>query len=288
LAVKKAMRGVDWVFHVAAIADDWRHSAKNIYRVNVGGTQNILQAVRSAGVKRLIFTSSSATLGIPTLEKPLMDETCTFNLLPDDWPYAWSKVLCERIIRRAVNDGMDAVMVLPTAILGPADTNFISGQLLLRAGKGLAFPFPHGGVNYIDVRDVAEALVQAALRGKTGERYLLGGHNLSHLHCMGTIADILGTKIRYAQMPNVVMPVLAHGVEALRRLGIQTPIDPQRVRMSGMYMYYENRKAVNELGLHPRSFDETVEDTHKWYSEHGMMPSLKIPVLSFRSAVTSV
>jgi len=285
-AIEKALQGVDWVFHTAAIADDWRHSAKNIYEINVGGTQNILQAVRSTGVKRLIFTSSSATLGTPTRKKPVMDETCSFNLLPDAWPYAWSKVLCERIIRRAIEDGVDAVMVLPTAILGPADTNFISGQLLLRAGKGLAFPFPHGGVNYIDVRDVAEAMVQAAVDGKTGERYLLGGHNLSHLHCLGTIADVLAAKIRYIQMPNAVMPVLAKSTEAIRRLGIRTPIDPQRVRMSGLYMYYENQKAVEELGLQPRPFDETVEDTYRWYSERGMMPSIKTPVFSIRNAVT--
>jgi dihydroflavonol-4-reductase len=283
VAVKRAMDTVDWVFHTAAIADDWRHPASRIYQVNVSGTQTILEAARQAEIKKLVFTSSSATLGIPTRIHPCMDEESSYNLAPEDWPYAWSKVLCERLMKRAEADGLNVVTVLPTAILGPADMNFISGQLIIRAGKGLAFPFPHGGVNYIDVRDVAEAQFQAAIRGERGERYLLGGHNLSHLHCLGTIADVLHARVRYIQIPNFWMPPAARMMDSCRKIGIRTPIDPQRVRMSGLYMYYNNQKAVEKLGLNPRPFDETVEDTYRWYADQGMMPSIKKPVFRLDS-----
>ncbi|MHB0877608.1 MAG: NAD-dependent epimerase/dehydratase family protein [Anaerolineae bacterium] len=270
--LRQAMQNVDWVFHVAAIADDWRHSADKIYRVNVGGTENVLAAALEAGVQRFVLTSSAATLGVPQAGQALLHESCEFNLRPRDWVYAHSKVLAEQALQSAVSRGLHAVSVLPTAIFGPADMSFISGQLIVRAWRGEVFPFPNGGANYVDVRDVAEAQIQAALSGEPGERYLLGGHNLSHLHCLGTIGDVIGMPVRYLLVPGAAMPGLAQVVRLLRRAGIRTPIDPQRIRMSHQYMYYDNARAVRALGLAPRPFDVTIEDTYRWYRDHGVLP----------------
>lgn len=279
-SLQRPFEGVDWVFHVAAIADDWRHPAERIYRVNVQGTHNVLDAARRAGVRKFVLTSSAASLGLPRPGKVFLDETCEFNLRPADWVYAHSKVLAEQALREAVQDGLDAVSVLPTAILGPADMSFISGQLIVRACKGQMFPFPDGGVNYIDVRDVAEAQIQAALRGQTGERYLLGGHNISHLHCLGTISDVLRIPIQYVHTPSFVLPLMGGVLGAAQSMGLRVPIDRQRIRMSREYMYYDNAKAVTELGLAPRPIDETVEATYRWYHDHGMIsmpPGLGTP-----------
>jgi dihydroflavonol-4-reductase len=268
----EAMRGVDWVFHVAGIADDWRHRADRVYRVNVGGTESVLAAAIAAGVQRFVLTSSAATLGVPRANGALMDESCDLNLRPEDWVYAHSKVLAEAAVQRAVAQGLHAVSVLPAPIFGPADTSMISGQLIVRAWKSELFPFPAGGANYVDARDVAEAQIEAALHGAPGERYLLGGHNVSHLHLLGVIGDVVGVPVRYLQLPAAAMPPLATAVRLLRRAGVRTPIDPQRILMSRRYMYYDNNKAAAALGLAPRPLDATIEDSYRWYRDHGVLP----------------
>jgi dihydroflavonol-4-reductase len=272
------LKEIDWVFHVAAIADDWRYPAEKIYQTNVAGTQNMLSAALHAGVKRFVLTSSAAALGVPKIKGALLDEKSPFNLKPKDWVYAHSKVLAERALQQAVRQGLPALSVLPTAILGPADMNFISGQLIARAWKGELFPFPHGGVNFIDVRDVAQAQIEAALHGTVGERYLLGGHNLSHLHILGAIGDVLNVPIAYWNVPEAVLPVMAETMGLLRKVGLPVPIDRQRIRMSRLYMYYDNHKAVEALGLRPRSFDETVADTFNWYCANGYLKRRTPPV----------
>lgn len=272
-ALRQAMQGVDWVFHVAGIADDWRHPAERVYRVNVGGTEAVLAAALEAGVQRFVYTSSAATLGVPRPGRHLLDESCELNLRPEDWVYAHSKVLAEAAVQRAVAQGLQASIVLPAPIFGPADTSLISGQLIVRAWRGELFPFPSGGANYVDVRDVAEAQIEAALRGAPGERYLLGGHNVSHLHLMGTIGDVIGTPVRYLLLPRLAMPLVAGAVRMFRSAGIPTPVDPQRVLMSREYMYYDSTKAARELRLAPRPLDATIEDAYRWYCDHGVLPA---------------
>jgi dihydroflavonol-4-reductase len=150
--------------------------------------------------------------------------------------------------------------------------------MVTRALKGEPFPLPDGGVNFIDVRDVAEAHVAAALQGKPGERYLLGGNNLSHLHCMGTISDALGVPINYVRVPKFTLPIMAEGMGLLQKMGIPVPIDRGRILLSKQYMYYDNRKAVRELGLKVRPFEDSVQDTFRWYLNHGFLNEYRLPL----------
>ena len=276
-SLRQAMKGVDWVFHVAAIADDWNYPAEKVYRTNVEGTKNALAAALEVGVERFVLTCSAAVLGVPRAGKTLLDESCSFNLKPADWIYGHSKVLAEQALQEYVARGLHAVSVLPTAIMGPADLSFISGQMITRALKGQVFPFPDGGANFIDVRDVAEAHIAAAQFGKPGERYLLGGHNLSHMHCLGSISDVLETPINYFRVPRAALAGMAEGVGLLQKAGIKVPVDRGRVLLSGQYMYYDNRKAVRELQLKVRPFEETVRDTFRWYLDHGFLNAYRIP-----------
>jgi dihydroflavonol-4-reductase len=266
-----AMKGVDWVFHVAGIADDWRHKADAIYKTNVEGTRNVLTAAHEAGVKRFVWTSSAAVLGAPRKNVPMLDETFEFNIKPVDWVYAHSKVLAEKALLEFVAKGMQALSVLPTAVMGPGDMNFICGSLITRALQRKIFPFPSGGNNFVDARDLAEAQIAAAERGVPGERYLIGGENMSHLHCFGTIGDALGVPIKYLYVPRFVLPIMSNYFNVLRWLGITTPIDRIRVILSGTLMHFDTSKAVRELGLKTRPFSETVHDTYQWYLDHDML-----------------
>lgn len=268
-SLRQAMDGVDWVFHAAAIADDWHHPRERIYEVNVEGTRNVLAAALEAGVRRFVYTGSSAALGKPSPGKPLMDEADSFNLDPADFPYGHSKHLAEQVVAEFVTRGLDAVSVLPTALMGPRDLNFISGELLVRVVKRQLMPFPRGGLNYADLRDVAAGHVAAAEQGRTGERYILGGHNLTHREALQIIAAVANTPARAVTLPHWLLPVAADLVSLGQRLGFRMPIERGRVLLSGEFMYYDSSKARRELGLEARPFAESVRDAYDWYRARG-------------------
>lgn len=276
-SVRKAMQDVDWVFHVAAIADDWKFPAEKVYQTNVEGTKNVLAAALELKVGRLVLTASAAILGTPRPGIEILDETSPFNMKPGDWIYAHSKLLAEQALQEAVSRGLNAVSVLPTAIMGPADMSFISGQMITRVLKGEAFPFPDGGANFVDVRDVASAHIAAALHGKPGERYLLGGQNMSHLHSLGAISDVLGVPVNYIHIPKFTLPLMAGAIGQMQNLGIRVPIDRGRVLLSSQYMYYDHQKAARELNHQPRPFENSVMDAYQWYLEHGFLNQYRIP-----------
>jgi dihydroflavonol-4-reductase len=180
-------------------------------------------------------------------------------------------MLAEQLMLDFVERGLSAVSVMPTVILGPADTSFIGGQLITRVLDGGLFPMPEGGANLIDVRDVAEAHIAAAERGVPGERYVLGGHNMVHAVYLRIIGEVLKVPVNRLQIPRWTLPVVAEWVGLLQRLGVQMPMDRGRVLLCGRYMYYDNRKAVRELGLKLHPFEETVRDTFQWYAAHGFL-----------------
>jgi dihydroflavonol-4-reductase len=272
-----AVEGVDWVFHAAAIADDWHYPAETIYRVNVEGTRNVLRAAREAGVARFIYTSSVAALGAPGPDRPTLDETATFNLDPGVWPYGHSKALAEEVIREEAGGRMQTVALLPSAIMGPCDWKFISGELIVRALKRQIFPFPEGGLNFVDMRDCAAAHVAAAECADPAPRYVIGGHNLTHREALTTIGEVLGVPVRILRVPEWALPSIAAGVTLLHRLGVDLPVERARVLLSGHHVYVDSSKASRELGLRARPFAESVRDAYHWYREHGYLERRGVP-----------
>ena len=271
-SLRPAMRGVDWVFHVAGIADDWNYPPEPVYRTNVLGTYNVLKAAQEAGVKRFVLTASAAITGIPARrDGMLMDENDTFNLPPDRWIYGHTKVLAEQVLLGFVAEGMHACSVMPTALMGPGDHHFITGSLIKIAAAGELFPFPNGGSNFIDVRDAAAGHIAAAERGIPGERYILGAHNMTHVECLKIIGSAMNVPVRYIHMPDWTIAPTAEVMGLLIKLGVRLPMDRGRAYLSQNYMYYDNQKAVRELGLKTRPFSETVLDAYNWYIDHNMV-----------------
>ncbi len=262
-----AMKGIDWLFHVAAIADYWRMPPEMVYRVNVEGTRNILEAARQAGVRRVILTSSSASLGMPRKDKPLLDENDRFNLKPQDFPYGHSKHLANQTMLEFAQQGMDVLSVLPSAVIGPRDLKFNAGELIVQALKPtLPFlPLPKGGLNYIDVRDCVDAHIAAAEKGRLGELYLLAGHNLTHRETISSVNQVLGTSVPMVEVPGWALSPLAILAGFMQQFGVSLPVDRGRVLLSREYIYYDNQKAVRELGLKARSVAESINDTYEWY-----------------------
>jgi dihydroflavonol-4-reductase len=267
-SLPKAMEGVDWVFHVAAVSDHRHTPADVIYKVNIDGARNVFEAAKQAGVKRVVFTSSSAALGIPLRDKPLMDETNRFNMKPEEFPYGYSKHRAEEIMADYVDQGVDIVSVLPAAVMGPRDLKFISGELIVQALKGVILAIPKGGLNYIDVRDCVHGHIAAAEKGRHGERYLLSGQNMTHRESMKILNQVLGTRIPPFDIPTWSLSSVANAVGILRSIGLNLPVNKEAVLLGGQYLYYDNRKAVGELGLETRQFSESVRDAYWWYAEN--------------------
>jgi dihydroflavonol-4-reductase len=278
---------------VAAVADYWRQEGTaRLYRVNVGGTRNVLEAALAAGVHRVVFTSSAMTMGLPTADPPgrglfpffspqkrgdggkktnaVLDESAIFNLSPAQYAYGHSKHLAEEVVHEFVARGLDVVIVNPAVILGPRDLNMISGSVILAVYRRQVPVIPPGGVNYVDVSDVVAGHIAAAERGRTGERYILGAHNLTHCQAVTTIAQVVGVAPPRLQVPGIVLGPLAVAFDLFNRVWPGEPLtDGNQVRLMKHRVFYDTSKAQRELELGPPiPFPASVERTFRWYQKN--------------------
>lgn len=265
----KHLEGCDWLFHIAALSKYWRSSNDIIYKINVGGTSNILKAAKLAGIKRTVFTSSLAALGIPEPDEKLTERD-NFDLDPKRFPYGYSKYLAESEVRKAVDQGLEVVIVNPTVVLGPRDVNLISGSIITEAAKGTGWFYPPGGVNYVDVMDVVKGHIMAAEKGKVGERYILSGHNLDFKESWSIVCEIVGRPPPRVALPPRFMPLIASAVDVANKLvNNRIPFDGDQVRISRLKLYVDGSKAKREFQINPRPFRQTVQDTYDWYRANG-------------------
>lgn len=271
-SLRAAMAGCDWVVHAAAISQYWRNGPDLIYRVNVEGTRNVLQAAQEAGVQRLVYTSSAAVFGLPTEPGAVLDESSTFNLPPERFPYGHSKVLAEAAVQEAACKGLDAVIVNPVAVIGQRDIGFVGGEFLRAAKQGQAVVAPPGGSGVISARVVGEGHVLAAEHGRTGERYILNGENLLFRELMRTVADVVGARPPWFVIPRPAMRLFAALVRGLNRLRKGPPlIDDVQARLSAYEIYFDSGKAEEELGLPHVPARAAVEEAWTWYRKHDML-----------------
>ncbi len=264
-ALAEACDGCEWVFHIAAVAEYWRVPIEQMYRVNVEGTQSVLEAARRAGVARVVFTSSGGAVGQPA-DGTLADESHPFNFPPALFSYGHSKWLAEEAARAA-----GAVIVNPSVVLGPGDLNRISGDLIIRVAKRQMPMMPSGGFGIIDVRDAAAAHIAAAERGHSGERYILNAHNVMTRDLIRMAAEVAGVPPPRLAVPRALIPPAAALVDGLRRLGVPVPISGGQLKMSADTVFFDASKARRELGLETRPLRETVRDTWAWYKEAGFL-----------------
>ncbi|MCL5998022.1 MAG: NAD-dependent epimerase/dehydratase family protein [Chloroflexi bacterium] len=264
-----AMQEVDVVFHAAAVADYWRTGQERLYTINVEGTRNVLRAAQACHVRKVVYTSSVASLGQPPFGTTV-DESAQFNLRPEQFHYGYSKVLAERVVRAFVADGLDVVIVNPAVVIGPRDVNLISGSIILAMSR-IGIPvYPSGGVCVIDVADVCAAHIAAAECGRAGERYILGGENLWYRDMMAVTAQVVGRKPPRIALAHGVMHILAGVVDFLQhRLKMTLPANGDQLRFATETFWFDSGKARRELGLSTRPYAEAARRTFEWYRAHG-------------------
>ena len=268
--LSRQMRGCQVVFHVAARYSLFQRDRAALYRDNVLGTRNVLAAARSAGVERVVYTSSVAAIGV----KPhgeVADETHQSPVEHLIGQYKQSKYWAEREAIAAVRLGQDVTIVNPSTPVGPWDLKPTpTGDIILRFLRRQMPAYVDTGLNLIDVRDVAMGHWLALERGRTGDRYILGHQNLSLKALLDCLARLTGLPAPQRTVP-LWLPLSVAWCEEmiLARLGKPPSIPIDGVRMSAEPMYYSSAKAVRELGLPQSPLDRALRDAIDWFYERG-------------------
>ena len=243
----RGLRGVDRVVHLAAVVSFRREDRERMHEVNVRGTERLAQLALAARVGRLLHVSTISAVGY-TDEPRELDERAPFNFGPLRIGYSDTKHAAEAAVLRACQDGLDAVIVNPPSMYGAGDRRKGDGSLLGAVMDGRVRLAPPGGTNVADVDEVCDGMIAALERGRTGERYILGGENLSGLELIQRIASIVGGRAPRRAAPR---PLVAAGARILslkeRLLGSKPPVTSEILRLAGRFMYYSSAKADREL-----------------------------------------
>ena len=261
-SVRRSMQGVDRVFHVAGTTSMRTRDRIRVFQVNVGGTRNVFEEALSAGVERAILTSSSSAVGAARPGETI-DEDAPFTVGRLGVAYINSKHDAELVAMRTAARGLPVVIVNPSFVLGPDDpnprgtSNALIRRLLLRRIPG----YVDGGINIVDVRDVARGHLLADERGETSERYLLTGRNFTLQRLFADLSRIAGVPTPPVRMHGRLVVM---GVEGMELIGVRLPTSPDEVRSGTQWFTYRNDKAREKLDWEPRPHEETLEDAVHW------------------------
>ncbi len=267
-----AVAGCEAVFHVAA---DYRLGApdpQQLYRTNVDGTRNLLRAAAEAGVGKIVYTSSVATMGIPGGGIP-GDERTPVSLEAMIGHYKRSKFLAEQVVLDAAAAGAPVVIVNPSTPVGPGDIKPTpTGQLVRDAAAGRMPAYVDTGLNIVHVDDVAAGHLLAWRHGRAGERYILGGEDMTLEQILTYIAGRVGRKPPRVRLPYAAILPIAYLAEAVAKVtGRAGRVTLEGVRMSRKLMFFSSAKAVRDLGYRWRAPAAAFDDAIDWFRERGQL-----------------
>jgi dihydroflavonol-4-reductase len=267
-----ALERCDALFHAAADYRLWTPDPQRLYLTNVQGTRNVLEAARRAHTARIVYTSSVATVGLPADGSPGSEAT-PVGLTAMIGHYKRSKFLAEELVGEFARDGLPVVIVNPSTPIGPGDVRPTpTGRLVLDAALGRMPAYVDTGLNIVHVDDVAAGHLRALDRGRRGERYILGGENLTLQEILAAISRLAGRKPPRVRLPHAALLPFALGAELLARLtGRETRLTLAGVRMARKPMYFSSDKAVRELGYSWRPPATAFADALAWLRAQGAL-----------------
>jgi len=268
-SIKAALKGCDTLYLTAAFFAHWAPDPKQLYEVNVGGTRATLQAALEAGTQKIVYTSTNNAIAAsgPT---PANEEKI-FNYWESGDHYSMSKYIAENEARVFITRGLPVVIVNPTLVIGVNDVKPTpSGQMIIDVATRNMPGYIDGGVNIIDVEDVARGHILAAKKGRVGERYLLGGHNVTVHDYLFLIAKIAGVNPPEIRLPYPLALTLGHIFEFVSSITQKPPIvTASEVRIGRMTEWYDCSKAINELGLPQTPIEDTIHKALDWFKANG-------------------
>jgi len=276
-SMKKALEGCDTLYLTAAYFAHWAPDQKLLYEVNVGGTKASLKAAFDAGIEKVVYTSTNNAIAasgpIPA------DEEKAFNYWESRDHYSMSKYIAENEARIFITRGLPVVIVNPTLVIGINDMKPTpSGQMVIDVVNQKMPGFIDGGINIIDVEDVARGHILAAQKGRVGERYLLGNKNLTVHDYLKLIADIAGVKPPTLKLPYQMALALGYLFELGASITKKPPVvTASEVRIGKMTEWYDCSKALKELGLPQTPIEVTIRKALNWFKEAGYIKQGNIP-----------
>ncbi len=268
-SLRRAVAGCAVVYHVAADYRLWARDARELYRSNVDGTRNLLEAARQEGVERVVYTSTVGCIGIP--QSGVGDERTPVSFPEMVGAYKRSKFLAEQVALESARGGFPVVIVNPTAPVGDHDFKPTpTGKIILDFARGAMPAYIDTGVNLVDVRDVAAGHLLACERGQPGERYILGRENMTLREVFGKLEEVSGVKAPERRIPYGVA-LAAGAVTTLwaRLAGGEPKVPLDAVRMARKKMFVSCDKAVRELGFTPQPLERALARAVEWFRANG-------------------
>ncbi|MGH9404832.1 MAG: hopanoid-associated sugar epimerase [Terriglobia bacterium] len=282
-SLRSALRGVNTIYHVAADYRLWSRDPQEIYRSNLDGTRNLLRAARETAVERFVYTSTVGTIAVPVVVG-FPDEATDATADQMIGHYKRSKFFAEQEVLHAARTGQAVVIVNPTTPVGPGDWKPTpTGKLILDFLNGRTPAYVDTGLNIVAVEDVARGHLLAAERGRSGERYLLGGKNMTLKEILGVLAASTGGRPPRWKIPHAVALAAGYvdaGISAA--LGREPRIPLEGVRMARHTMWVDSSKAARELGFAPRPPEEALRRAAAWYLENGYVRVRRRVAVSLR------
>ena len=272
-SVERAIAGMRYAFHVAADYRLWARDPSEIFASNVEGTRNLMEEAMRAGVERVIYTSSVATIALRT-DGMAADETSPLREDQGIGAYKRSKIAAERLVEAMVAErGLAAVIVNPSTPIGPGDVRPTpTGRIIIEAAKGRIPAFIDTGLNLVHVDDVASGHLAALRHGKIGERYILGGQDVLFSQMLRDIAGLVGRRAARVRLPWRALIPVAYIAEAMANVTGREPFATlDGVYMAKYRMFFASTKAEQELGYRSRRYTEGIDDAVRWFRDAGYL-----------------
>src|SRR4029077_6642804 len=268
-SLERAMKGVRRVFHVAADYRLWAKRSQDIYDSNVGGTKNLLAAAKAAGGAQLIYTSTVATIAVDRLELP--NEFTDSKLEEMIGHFKRSKWMAEREALKAAKEGLPVIVAMPTTPVGPWDWKPTpTGKIIVDFLNGSMPGYVETGLNFVGVEECAAGHLLVAEKGKIGERYLLGGENLTLKQLLDTLARITGLRAPSMKIPHGVALGAAYASTIFSRMIGRVPgITIEGVKIAQHMMFVDFARAQKELGFKPGAVSAALDRAVRWYETNG-------------------
>jgi dihydroflavonol-4-reductase len=269
-SLRRAFTGADTVFHAAGYISISMHEHAKLQLINVTGTRNVVEECLHCGVRHLVYFSSIHAFEQEPLDIMLDESRSLVTKCRNSSPYDLSKAAAEGEVRKGIEKGLDAVIINPTAIIGPYDfrpSHF--GEALLLMARGKLPALVAGGFDWVDARDVAAGALQAAQQAHCGEKYLLSGHWVSVRDMAALVEEITGTRAPRFTCPLWLAPAGTPFIAWSARLTGKRPLyTPASLKALCSNRHISHRKATEDFGYHARPFRDTITDTLRWFKEY--------------------
>jgi dihydroflavonol-4-reductase len=271
-SLQKSFVDIDTVFHLAGYIAYRKIDREKMNAVNIHGTENVINAVKSCSVKKLVYLSSVVAIGAGFNSSQILNENSPYNVHELNLGYFETKHAAEKLVVNAVkNKEIWAVILNPSTVYGAGDARKESRGTQLKVAQGRFKFYTSGGVNVVAIEDVIDGIISAWKVGTSGERYILSGENLSIKDLFLSIANCAGVKAPQLRIPNFVLFILGLIGDILNSLGFSSSLSLEKYYTSTMYHWFDNSKAKQKLGFNPRPAREAIAASVKWSKEKGLI-----------------